>query len=80
MSILGMLSHYRSGESQLRELLRLAPPTGVSQTKADFGFSWGGGGGRRGEVRGGLVTICMITLYTGFITKVTSSEVRNFLV
>lgn len=53
MAILGMLSHYRSGESQLRELLRLAPPTGVSQTKADFGFSWGGGaGGERGDVRG----------------------------
>lgn len=52
MSILGMLSHYKSGESQLRELLGLVPPTGVSQTKADFGFSWrGGAGGEKGDVR-----------------------------
>lgn len=39
-SIFGMLSHY-SSESQLRELLRLAPPIGISQTMDDLGFSWG---------------------------------------
>lgn len=34
-----MLSHDRRGESQLRELLRLAPPKSISHTTGDLGFS-----------------------------------------
>lgn len=36
-----MLSHYRSSESQLRELSQLAPAISISQTMDDFGFSGG---------------------------------------
>lgn len=40
-SDLGMLSHYRSCESQLRELSQLPPTRSMIQTRNDLGFSGG---------------------------------------
>lgn len=40
-SDLGVLSHCRSSESQLRELSQLAPTISMSQTQNDLGFSGG---------------------------------------